>query len=120
MSMTPEKRLQAKWIRTAKSLGLEVIRLALQPGVTSGWPDALMLGPGGRSLFVEFKSPGKKPTALQWHRMMTLTALGHDTIWTDGRGDPTGAIALQRLVPAAIYAARGGAPDNPDGRGACS
>lgn len=32
-----------------------------------GVPDRILVFPGGRVVFVEFKAPGKEPTALQQH-----------------------------------------------------
>lgn len=42
----------------------------------TGYPDRLVLLPGGRAHFVELKSKGKKPTRLQNLRHEKLRALG--------------------------------------------
>lgn len=42
----------------------------------TGYPDRLVLLPGGRAYFVELKSKGKKPTRLQSLRHEELRALG--------------------------------------------
>ena len=44
----------------------------------SGFPDRIVLMPGGRIWFVELKAPGKTPSKLQeyWHRF--LRKLGFD------------------------------------------
>lgn len=46
-------------------------------GVEAGTPDLLVLLDGGRTVWVELKAPGKKPTALQagWHAR--ARKLGH-------------------------------------------
>lgn len=42
----------------------------------TGYPDRLVLLPGGRAYFVELKSKGRKPTRLQSLRHEELRALG--------------------------------------------
>ena len=42
-----------------------------------GWPDRVFTKPG-RVIFVEFKSPGRRPTALQAHTHRTLKEQGYD------------------------------------------
>lgn len=43
---------------------------------TAGWPDRIILLPGGKIGFVELKAPGKKPRPLQTHRHNQLRDLG--------------------------------------------
>lgn len=43
-----------------------------------GKPDRLFFSHGGRVKFVEFKSTGQKPTALQLLQLQRLTELGFD------------------------------------------
>lgn len=43
-----------------------------------GYPDRLILGPLGRSVWVEVKSRGEKPRKIQALRHDELRALGHD------------------------------------------
>lgn len=42
-----------------------------------GKPDRLFVGPGGRTLFVEFKAPGKRPRKLQLWFFSQMSELGH-------------------------------------------
>ena len=42
----------------------------------AGWPDRIILLPGGKVGFVELKAPGKKPRPLQAHRHFQLWDLG--------------------------------------------
>lgn len=99
--MPSEAAIQSAAIAYAKSLGGEAIRMHFGRGVSSGWPDVLFLFPcvyrwdiGGpfmpehkgnvfamhipRVLWIEFKSPGKKPSALQLHKIKHLRELGQD------------------------------------------
>jgi hypothetical protein len=48
-----------------------------------GVPDRVALLPRGRVLFIEFKAPGKKPTAQQMHTISDLVRLGHRAVWVD-------------------------------------
>ena len=49
-----------------------------------GMPDRLVLLPGGRMGFVELKTPGKKPRALQLARHRLLRRLGFKVYVIDG------------------------------------
>lgn len=51
-----------------------------------GVPDRILLFPGGHVLFVEFKAPGKKPTALQSHKHQELIEQGFEVWVTDDVG----------------------------------
>ena len=42
----------------------------------AGWPDRIVLLPGGKVGFVELKAPGRKPRPLQVHRHRQLRNLG--------------------------------------------
>ena len=50
-------------------------------------PDRLCVMPNGRAFFVELKTKGKTPTALQQHEHETLRALGHTVLVIDNIGD---------------------------------
>lgn len=50
-------------------------------------PDRLCVMPNGRVFFVELKTKGKTPTALQQHEHETLRALGHTVLVIDNVGD---------------------------------
>lgn len=81
--MTPEGKELAKVTKWLRLNNLASIRLALQPGVASGWPDLLVLLPGGVALFVEMKAPGKKPRPNQVPRLELLDDLGFASNWFD-------------------------------------
>ena len=75
--MTPEGRILARVKKTAKLLGLGVLRMHMGAGVEAGWPDTLILGPGRRVLWIETKRPKEKHMRpLQDHRAKELRALG--------------------------------------------
>jgi hypothetical protein len=40
------------------------------------WPDQMFLGPGGKTLYIEFKKLGAQPTPLQLENHKMLRALG--------------------------------------------
>lgn len=57
-----------------------------------GKPDRLFLY-NGKSVFIEFKAPGKKPTELQSRWLRQLTESGFIADWVD---NPADGIALLR------------------------
>lgn len=65
-----EKRLSAE----VKKVGGWSIKLI--PDLVAGLPDRLCLLPGGRVVFVEVKSTGKKPTRIQKFIHIKLRDLG--------------------------------------------
>lgn len=70
-----EKALEAELRERCKALGWLCIKLTSQ--YQRGLPDRLILLPGGRVCFVEIKTTGKKPTALQRLTHERLRALGY-------------------------------------------
>jgi hypothetical protein len=64
----------------AKLKGCIVMKLAGQN--QRGQPDRLFVL-GGRVLFVEFKAPGKHPTALQLRWLVNLNDQGMAVAWCD-------------------------------------
>jgi hypothetical protein len=66
----------------------------VSPG-NAGVPDRLILFPGGRTVFVELKAPGKKPTALQEAQQKKLKDLGFEVIyWIVNMGWTSSSISL--------------------------
>lgn len=68
-----EKRVVTEAMRL---YGLRSIKLKLQ--YDAGWPDRMLLVPGGRPLFIEFKAAGKPRTELQTQRHADLVKWGYD------------------------------------------
>lgn len=54
----------------------------VSPG-NSGVPDRLVLLPGGRSIFIELKAPGKVPTPIQILQHRKIRALGFTVLIID-------------------------------------
>ena len=54
------------------------------PG-NSGVPDSLCLLPNGKIFFIELKSPGKKPRALQVNQITKITKLGQRVYVVDSK-----------------------------------
>lgn len=80
-----EKKVQDKALEWAKKRRVPVIRLAMMKGAAAGWPDVIFLIPGGSPVFIEFKAPGKKPTAKQVHRHGQLREGGYEVrVYDDG------------------------------------
>jgi hypothetical protein len=52
------------------------VLLKLSPFGIAGIPDRLLLMPGAKLVFIEFKAPGKYPTPLQRHWHERLRKLG--------------------------------------------
>lgn len=50
---------------------------------TNGWPDRLVLLPGGRAGMLELKKPGDEPRPLQHERLERLADLGFVVGWAN-------------------------------------
>lgn len=77
MSKTPEGKIQGDVLKWCKKRMIGYIRMAFMPGAPAGWPDTMILLRGGRPLFIEFKQPGKRPTAKQEERINWLKNNGY-------------------------------------------
>ena len=75
-----EKQLESKVVEYCKSHGLYCRKFASP--AHAGVPDRLIVGKGV-VVFLELKSPGKKPTALQIRELDLIRAAGVPAYWTD-------------------------------------
>lgn len=57
-----ESKIERKVCTVAMQMGVFSLKLR---GIERGWPDRMFLIPGGRPLFIEFKSVGAEPSAYQ-------------------------------------------------------
>lgn len=77
-----ERQIEQKLVKAVKAAG------GIAPKLTSpgfdGMPDRMVLMPGGRIGFVEVKTPGGKPRALQLSRHRLLRRLGFKVYVLDG------------------------------------
>ncbi len=71
---TSEKWLERRLVTRVRLTGGRALKY--QNPIETGFPDRLLLYPGGVALWVELKSRGKKPTEMQQHRMQQLRNLG--------------------------------------------
>ena len=69
-----EKQIETKLIAATKDMG-GIAPKFVSPGF-DGMPDRLILLPYGKLAFVEVKSPGQRPRALQAARHKLLRGLG--------------------------------------------
>lgn len=86
-----EKALERYLCERAKELGGLALKFA--SATQTGWPDRVVLLPGGRQLWVELKSKGKRPTELQWLRLQWLRKQGHGAFVCDSRAGVEAALA---------------------------
>lgn len=78
--MPAERNLEKRLIRYCKDKGI-YIRKFTSPG-NAGVPDRVMVGPKG-TVFLELKSPGKRPTRLQLVEINRIIAAGGRAFWAD-------------------------------------
>lgn len=69
-----EKNLERELVRRAGRMGCLALKFA--SGTETGYPDRLVLTPGGRAEWVELKSEGERPTLLQRIRHEQLRRMG--------------------------------------------
>lgn len=85
-----EKALERYLCERAKELGGLALKFA--SATQTGWPDRVVLLPGGRQLWVELKSKGRRPTELQWLRLQWLRKQGHRAFVCDSRASVEAAL----------------------------
>lgn len=73
-ALMSEKALEAYLVKRVKMLG--GVALKYSTPTCTGFPDRLLLLPGGRTAWCELKSRGKKPRAVQQARIQQLRELG--------------------------------------------
>lgn len=73
-ALLSEKALEAYLVKRVKMLG--GVALKYSNPTCTGFPDRLLLLPGGRTAWCELKSRGKKPRAVQQARIQQLRELG--------------------------------------------
>lgn len=83
MAYTRESLIEKYLIAEVKKAGGITYKL-VSPG-HRGVPDRLVMLPGGRMIFVECKSPGKKPQAEQLREHKRLRALGFTVVVLDSK-----------------------------------
>lgn len=78
---TSEKVFERTFSKYVDDKGGIAVKLLSQ--FVNGLPDRMYLLPGGRALFIEFKSTGKKPTRIQEHIIGRIRKLGFTVLVVD-------------------------------------
>lgn len=80
-----EKVIEKYLVGRARLKGLPCLKYS-NPNMV-GYPDRLLVLPGGKVIWVELKSRGRKPTKIQQMRMAELVSLGHPVKVIDNKAD---------------------------------
>ena len=80
-----ESEIERHLVMKAKWYGGHAIKF--HAITTVGFPDRIVLLPGGRIAFVELKRPGEKPRKAQEWWLQTLVNLGFTALWFDNKQD---------------------------------
>lgn len=75
-----ESSYEAAFVRRVERLGLRALKLRQ----LTGWPDRLVLLPGGIAVFCELKRPGQRLRKLQARRRLELESIGFVVLVVDG------------------------------------
>ena len=89
-----EKSIERYLVEQAKINGLLCLKYS-NPNMV-GYPDRLLVLPGGGVIWVELKSKGRKPTKIQQIRMTELTGMGHSVRVIDNKPDIDELIKLAK------------------------
>lgn len=84
-SEVSEKAIERYLVEQAKTNGLLCLKYS-NPNMV-GYPDRLLVLPGGSVIWVELKSKGRKPTKIQQIRMTELNGMGHLVRVIDNKAD---------------------------------
>ena len=79
--MIPEKKIENYLVKRVREEGGEALKFYSQ--FSTGYPDRIVMLPGGRTFWVELKAPGKKPTKLQAEMHEKLRKLGQVVLVID-------------------------------------
>lgn len=90
-----EKAIERYLVEQAKLNGLPCLKYS-NPNMV-GYPDRLLVLPGGGVIWVELKSRGRKPTKIQQLRMAELSEMGHTVRVIDNKADIDELIKLMKL-----------------------
>lgn len=82
-SEVSEKAIEKYLVEKVKTIGGVCLKYS-NPNM-DGYPDRLVVLPGGRICWVELKSKNKKPTKLQTLRHKQLADMGHDVHVIDSK-----------------------------------
>lgn len=80
-----EKVIEKYLVDQARQYGLPCLKYS-NPNMV-GYPDRLLVLPGGKVIWVELKSRGRKPTKIQQMRMAELIRLGQLVKVIDNKAD---------------------------------
>ncbi|MGG4397223.1 VRR-NUC domain-containing protein [Paenibacillus thiaminolyticus] len=80
-----ESTLERRLVREVRRIGGRAPKW-VSPG-NRGVPDRLVILPGGRTVYVEMKAPGKPLQPLQQKWAKTLRQLGHEVYKIDSNDD---------------------------------
>lgn len=78
-----EKSIEAYLTRKVKAMG--GLSLKFSSFTDIGYPDRLLLWPGGKATWVEVKSRGEKPRKIQEFRMARLRSMGFEVYVVDSK-----------------------------------
>lgn len=84
-SEVSEKSIEKYLTKRATELGLLCLKYS-NPNMV-GYPDRLLVLPGGGVIWVELKSKGRKPTKIQQVRVAELSDMGHTVRVIDNKAD---------------------------------
>ena len=85
-----EKEIEAKLVSFVKKAGGLAVKFWAISFV--GFPDRIVLMPGGKVWFVEVKKPGKKPSKIQAYVHEQLRTLGFSVLVVDSPDEVTNFI----------------------------
>lgn len=78
-----EKSIEHYLVERVRKLGGECLKYSNPHAI--GYPDRIVLLPGGRVMWVELKSYGERPRAIQQQRIERLRQLGQEVHVCDSR-----------------------------------